>query len=85
MYQHKENSGSMFRNENKKDAQPCFSGTCLIDGKKYKVAAWTKQGKTEFYSMKFQPFDEKAFIPGKPEMKADYKKPKDGDFDELPF
>jgi hypothetical protein len=85
MYQHNENSGSMFRNENKKDAQPCFTGTCLIDGKKYKIAAWTKQGKTEFYSMKFQPFDEKAHIPGKPQVKADPIRPSKEQVDELPF
>lgn len=85
MIRNNENSGAIFTNQKTKDIQPDMTGTCTIGGKSYRVAAWTKQGnKGKFLSLKFTDYEEKNLPAGKPEVKADYKAIKDGDF-ELPF
>jgi hypothetical protein len=49
------NRGILFRNNRKRQPKhPDFTGEATIDGRKYKIAGWTKQGKkAEFYSMAF--------------------------------
>lgn len=56
-YTHKENSGSLFKNEKReKDTHPHMTGTALIDGKEYWVSAWTKEGaKGRWQSLAFKP------------------------------
>ena len=57
MYEHKENSGSIFRNDKEvKEARPDYTGTAKIDGVDYRVASWvntTQEGK-EYLSLKFE-------------------------------
>jgi len=67
-YEHKENSGSIFKNEKReKDTHPHMTGTALIDGKEYWVSAWTKEGqKGRWQSLAFKPKEEKAQEPRKP-------------------
>ena len=69
-YEHKDNSGSLFKNEKReKDTHPHMTGTALIDGKEYWVSAWTKEGqKGRWQSLAFKPKEEKpkAQEPRKP-------------------
>ena len=60
-YEHKENSGSIFKNEKReKDTHPHMTGTALIDGKEDWVSAWTKEGqKGRWQSLAFKPKEEK--------------------------
>jgi|TARA_R100001594_G_scaffold133_3_gene623 uncharacterized protein (DUF736 family) len=57
MYEHKENSGSIFRNDKEgKEARPDYTGTAKVDGVDYRVASWvntTQEGK-EYLSLKFE-------------------------------
>ena len=57
MYKHKENSGSIFRNDKEgKETRPDYTGTAKIDGVDYRVASWvntTQEGK-EYLSLKFE-------------------------------
>jgi len=44
-FEHKNNSGSMFKNDYATtEKHPAMKGTALIDGKLYQVAAWTNIG-----------------------------------------
>ena len=48
-YEHKEGSGTLFLEENKRGAAPDYKGSIKIDGKTIKLAAWknkTKAGKS---------------------------------------
>jgi|GEM_PF-4413674 len=43
----KNNSGTIFRNKKKETAQaPDCTGTATIEGKKYRIAAWSNKSKT---------------------------------------
>jgi uncharacterized protein (DUF736 family) len=45
-FKHKENSGSLFKNKNKKaENSPEYHGSCNIEGTKYNVAAWINETK----------------------------------------
>ena len=60
-YEQRDNSGTLFRNDDKRsDKSPDASGTALIDGKQYKIAGWIKEGKSgkRFTSLAFTPADE---------------------------
>jgi len=58
-YEHKEGSGSLFKNDRKAhDAQPDYKGDAMIDGKQVWLSAWIKQGaKGKFMSLSIQPKD----------------------------
>jgi hypothetical protein len=44
-FQHKELSGSVFRNDRKTQPnQPDYRGDCLIDGKQWWISGWIKEG-----------------------------------------
>lgn len=53
--QQREMSGALFKNENpKSDRAPRYTGTCTIDGKEYRIAAWLKDGRNgTFMSLQF--------------------------------
>ena len=41
MYEHKENSGSIFRNDKEgKETRPDYTGTAKVDGVNYRIASW---------------------------------------------
>lgn len=90
-YEPKPNSGSLFRNENRrpdkarddgsviKDAE--YTGSAIIDGVEYFVDAWVNEAKTgrKYFGLRFKPKQPKAAAP-KPA-------PADEPFhdDEIPF
>jgi hypothetical protein len=50
-YQHKPNTGSLFKNDKKTDPKhPDSRGTAFIDGKLYRISGWTKDGKGKKFS-----------------------------------
>lgn len=50
------NSGIFSRNKDKqKETQPDFKGSCEVDGKKYWISGWVKEGKQgKFFSLSFK-------------------------------
>lgn len=56
-YQHKPNTGSLFKNDKKTDPKhPDSRGTALIDGKLYRISGWTREVKgSKMISMVFTP------------------------------
>ena len=60
-YQHKPNSGSIFKNDKRdKETSPHMRGDALIDGVEYWVSAWTntKQDGERYQGLKFSRKDE---------------------------
>lgn len=60
-YTPKPNTGSLFRNENKKtDKHPDYSGTALIDGVEYYIDGWINEVRSgerkgkKYFSFKFK-------------------------------
>jgi len=56
-FEHKDNSGSLFRNERKEQPNhPDHTGTAKIGGQEYYVSGWVKEknGK-RFFSLAFKP------------------------------
>ena len=54
---HKENTGALFRNDyKKKESQPDYKGTALIDGKLKEVALWinTSKENLQYFKAQFQ-------------------------------
>ncbi len=59
-YEQRDNSGALFRNDRKeKETQPDYDGYIVIAGRKYRLAAWIKTGKsgTKFMSLAVEEFD----------------------------
>lgn len=55
-----EGQGSLFGNNKKtKDTQPDWKGSIKIGGKVYRIAGWTRQGKSgePFYSLQVDKYD----------------------------
>ena len=55
--EHKENTGVLFRNDyKKKESQPDYKGTALIDGKLKEVALWinTSKNNVQYFKAQFQ-------------------------------
>jgi len=52
-FQHKENSGSLFKNEKKiSDSHPDLTGEIMVNGKLHFLSAWRKEGKKgPYYSV----------------------------------
>jgi len=67
-YQHKPNTGTIFKNDNKeKETQPDYRGSINVDGKDFDISLWVKDGKNgKFFSASIkEPYvkkDEKSFI-----------------------
>ena len=57
-YETKPNTGSLFKNQYKTpgDKKPDYTGTCMVDGKEYRMSAWinTARNGTKYMSMNFQ-------------------------------
>lgn len=78
-YELRELSGSLFKNDKKEtEKHPNMTGSALIGGVDYWVAAWTKEGKKgKFISLSFTPKEDKpASRPTKPSRSND---------DDIPF
>lgn len=43
--EHKDNSGSLYRNKKEKPTQPDYSGSATIAGKQYRVSGWVNKSK----------------------------------------
>lgn len=58
-YEQRDNSGSLFKNDNKeKDTHPDYKGTVVIDGKTYWISSWVKtSGDKKWMSLSFTPKD----------------------------
>lgn len=58
-FQHKNNTGSLFKNERKEsEKHPDFTGTIIVDGVSYWLSAWVKEGtKGKFFSLAVKPKD----------------------------
>ena len=67
MYEHKENSGSIFRNDKEgNEKRPDLTGTANVGGVVYDVASLeneTMDGK-QYYSLKFTPISERESAHG---------------------
>lgn len=44
-YEQRDNSGTAFRNDKKKDSHPDWRGDLMVKGGKYRISIWEKQGK----------------------------------------
>lgn len=56
-FKSKENSGTLFKNRNKKqDSHPDFNGTVNVEGKEFYISGWTKtnQDGTKRISLSFK-------------------------------
>ena len=56
-YEHKDNSGSLFKNDRKeRDTHPDWNGTLVVEGKQYWLSGWTKEknGST-YFSLALKP------------------------------
>ena len=86
-FRDRDNAAILFPNFGKKQPKhPDFTGTGIINGKKYKLSAWKKQGKrTEFFSIAFTddvPKTETARTEQPAGASGEAEKPKD---DDIPF
>ena len=62
-YEQKDNSGTLFRNDQGDNPKrPTHTGKARIGGKDYRVSAWVKEGKSgKFFSLAFdEPRDKQA-------------------------
>ena len=59
-----DNSGALFKNDRKeKESHPDYRGDITVDGTKYWLSAWIKDGKKgKFMSLSVQPKEEKREI-----------------------
>lgn len=82
-YEHKENSGSLFKNQKKeKDSHPNMTGSALIGGVEYWVSAWTNESeKGRWQSLAFTPKDGKKIATPA----ADKRSRKNDESDSIPF
>ena len=78
-FEHKDNSGSIFRNDKRdNDRQPTHQGSCKINNQEFWISAWVNETKAgaKYFSLKFQP-KEGEFV-------RSSDKPQDFD-DDVPF
>lgn len=54
-YEHNDGNGSLFQNKKENDNQPDMTGSCKIDGRVWRVAAWLKETSRgqKMFSLKF--------------------------------
>lgn len=63
-FEHKELTGSLFKNKDKTDANPSwadYQGKLMVNGQLYYLSAWVKRpdGKEPFFSLALKPVEEK--------------------------
>lgn len=91
MYEIKDNSGSLFRNQKKeKDSHPNLTGSIRINGVDYWLSGWskpTKDGKDKWISLAAKPKDERRDEPRQQASRRPNDEPGGGGDidDEIPF
>jgi hypothetical protein len=61
-YEMREGDVSIFKNDNATGKQPQYRGTALINGQKYKLSLWIKEGaKGKFFAGRIEP---DTYVPG---------------------
>lgn len=79
------NSGILFRNNRKTQPRhPDYQGNATVDGKRFNLAAWLKDGKKgKFMSIAFKPADEQRQAPAaEAPAEAQPEQPEEG---QIPF
>lgn len=62
MAQHRDNSGTLGKNLRKeKESHPTHTGQCTVDGKRFWISAWVKDGRdgSKFFSLAFKPMEQR--------------------------
>ena len=87
-FEQKDNSGTLFKNDRKESPnQPDYTGSCLVNGKGMRMAAWIKEGKNgKFMSFSFsEPQAPKEEAKANGYQKQSLNEYPDQDLEELPF
>lgn len=86
-YETKDNSGRLFKNEEKKNERgPDYSGTCLINGEEMFMDAWIKTAESgrKWMSFSFKPKQQKQQSAPQKQQKPSNKQLSDMD-DDIPW
>jgi hypothetical protein len=82
----RDNSGTLGKNERReKDTHPTHAGQCTVDGKRYWISAWVKEGRdgNRFFSLAFKPMEQRGGTSRPPPLSPP---PAPADFnDDIPF
>jgi len=65
-FKHKENSGSLFRNEKKEsEKHPDYKGSAIINGAEFWLSSWINESENgkKYMSLKFQVKEDAAYTP----------------------
>jgi hypothetical protein len=84
-FQHKPNSGSLWRNDKKEtEKHPDHTGTLNVEGREYWLSAWVNDANgKKYFSLKVKPKDEQQRQAAPPPQQS---APPPGDFDDdIPF
>ena len=85
---YRDNSGTLGKNTRReKETHPTHAGQCQIDGKRYWISAWVKDGRdgNRFFSLAFKPMEQRGGANPPPANRA-APSPAPADFDDdVPF
>lgn len=71
-YEHRDGSGALFPNDKQgNDRRPDWRGDVMIEGKKWRLSGWVKDGRNgEFISLKSEPDEAREEAPRQPQRSA---------------